>query len=255
MFIRTRSLSAIALAALIAFPSLASAATLQPLERWRSYAGVSWDTPQNGQTPTRFSGSVNAPIAGIHFDAKGRAFVSTPRLVSAAAPATLSILDTTVQSGPARLTAFPSLEENAVNTDPAQNLRNVLGFYIDRQNGWLWALDMGFVAGEAESPVGSQKLVVLDLNTGRTLKRIALDGVADRKASFLNDVVVDEKRRVAYISDSARGAHRKTAWALSSLISPPARRDACSTVTLRYRLSRASTWFHTVRRSGKVNPY
>ena len=31
MFIRTRSLSAIALAALIAFPSLASAATLQPL--------------------------------------------------------------------------------------------------------------------------------------------------------------------------------------------------------------------------------
>ncbi|ADF60653.1 L-dopachrome tautomerase-related protein [Enterobacter cloacae] len=202
MFIRTRSLSAIALAALIAFPSLASAATLQPLERWRSYAGVSWDTPQNGQTPTRFSGSVNAPIAGIHFDAKGRTFVSTPRLVSAAAPATLSILDTTVQSGPARLTAFPSREGNAVNTDPAQNLRNVLGFYIDRQNGWLWALDMGFVAGEAESPVGSQKLVVLDLNTGRTLKRIALDGVADRKASFLNDVVVDEKRRVAYISDS-----------------------------------------------------
>ncbi len=108
MFIRTRSLSAIALAALIAFPSLASAATLQPLERWRSYAGVSWHTSQNGQTPTRFSGSVNAPIAGIHFDAKGRAFVSTPRLVSAAAPATLSILDTTVQSGPARLTAFPS---------------------------------------------------------------------------------------------------------------------------------------------------
>ncbi|KZP69434.1 hypothetical protein A3N40_18370 [Enterobacter cloacae subsp. dissolvens] len=199
---RTRSFSAIAMAALFAFPVLASAANSLPLERWRSYAGVSWDTPQNGLTPTRFSGSVNAPIAGIHFDAKGRAFVSTPRLVSAAAPATLSILDTTVPSGPARLTAFPSREGNAVNTDPAQSLRNVLGFYIDRQNGWLWALDMGFVAGEAESPAGSQKLVVLDLNTGRTLKRIALDGVADRKASFLNDVVVDEKRRVAYISDS-----------------------------------------------------
>ena len=46
MFIRTRSLSAIALAALIAFPSLASAATLQPHERWRSYAGVSWEGPE-----------------------------------------------------------------------------------------------------------------------------------------------------------------------------------------------------------------
>ncbi len=78
----------------------------------------------------------------------------------------------------------------------------MLGFYIDRSNGWLWALDMGFVAGEAESPAGSQKLVVLDLNSGRTIKRIALDGVADRKASFLNDVAVDERRRVAYISDS-----------------------------------------------------
>ncbi|WP_166790940.1 L-dopachrome tautomerase-related protein [Lelliottia nimipressuralis] len=202
MLNRPLSLPAIAMAALFSFPGFVNAENHAPLERWRSYAGVSWDTPQHGQMPATFSGSVNAPIAGIHFDARDRAFVSTPRLVSAAAPATLSILDTTVQSGPARLTAFPSREGNAVNTDPAQNLRNVLGFYIDRKNGWVWALDMGFVAGEAESPIGSQKLVVLDLNSGHTIKRIALDGVADRKASFLNDVVVDENRRVAYISDS-----------------------------------------------------
>ncbi|MDA5602799.1 major royal jelly family protein [Enterobacter sp. PI-10] len=202
MFNRPLILPAIAMAALFSFPSVVNAANHAPLERWRSYAGVSWDTAQDGKIPAAFSGSVNAPIAGIHFDAKDRAFVSTPRLVSTAAPATLSILDTTVQSGPARLTAFPSREGNAVNTDPAQSLRNVLGFYIDRKNGWLWALDMGFVAGETESPAGSQKLVVLDLSSGRTIKRIALDGVADRKASFLNDVVVDENRRVAYISDS-----------------------------------------------------
>ncbi|WP_459610292.1 L-dopachrome tautomerase-related protein, partial [Enterobacter asburiae] len=50
--------------------------------------------------------------------------------------------------------------------------------------------------------VGEQKLLVLDLHSGRTIKRIVLDGVADRKASFLNDVVDDENRRVAYISDS-----------------------------------------------------
>jgi sugar lactone lactonase YvrE len=85
---------------------------------------------------------------------------------------------------------------------PIKSLRNVLGFYVDRKNGWLWALDMGFVAGETESPVGAQKLMVLDLKSGSTIKSIPLDGVADRKASFLNDVVVDEKRRVAYISDS-----------------------------------------------------
>ncbi|HHX8239237.1 TPA: L-dopachrome tautomerase-related protein [Enterobacter asburiae] len=202
MFNRPLILPAIALAALFTFPSVVNAANNPPLERWRNYAGVSWDSAQDGKIPATFSGSVNVPIAGIHFDAMDRAFVSTPRLVSAAAPATLSILDTTAQSGPARLTAFPSREGNAVNTDPAKSLRNVLGFYVDRKNGWLWALDMGFVAGETESPVGAQKLLVLDLHSGRTIKRIALDGVADRKASFLNDVVVDENRRVAYISDS-----------------------------------------------------
>ena len=181
----TRTFSAIAMAALFSFASCASAANQVPLERWRSYSGVSWDTPESGQ-PAPFSGSVNAPVAGIHFDAKGRAFVSTPRLVSASAPATLSILDTRTQSGPARLTAFPSRQGNAIDSAPDRHLRNVLGFYVDRKNGWLWALDMGFIAGETESPSGSQKLVVLDLDSGRTVKRIPLDGVADRKASFLN---------------------------------------------------------------------
>ncbi len=163
---------------------------------------MSWDASKDGEIPAAFSGSVSAPIAGIHFDAKGTAFVSTPRLVSASAPATLSILNTKAEAGPARLTAFPSRQRNAVDFAPEQNLRNVLGFYVDRKNGWLWALDMGFVAGETESPAGSQKLLVLNLKSGRTVKRIALDGVADRKSSFLNDVVVDERRRVAYISDS-----------------------------------------------------
>ena len=36
----------------------------------------------------------------------------------------------------------------------------------------------------------------------RVVKRIALDAVADRKGSFLNDIAVDEVRRVAYLSDS-----------------------------------------------------
>lgn len=180
----------------------ASAADTAPLERWRSYAGVSWEAPKDGADPALFESSVNAPIAGLHFDAQGTAYVSTPRLVSAGAPATLSKLDTRVQAGPARLTAFPSKEGNAVNGAPDQSLRNVLGFHVDRKNGWLWALDLGFVAGESEAPPGAQKVLVLDLKSGRTVKRIGLDGVADRKGSFLNDIAVDEQRRVAYISDS-----------------------------------------------------
>ncbi|MFT7774063.1 MAG: L-dopachrome tautomerase-related protein [Roseateles sp.] len=170
------------------------------LERWRSYAGVTWNTDTAAQRP--FANSANAPIAGIHFDAKGRAFVSTPRLIAADAPATLSILDTTSADGPARLTAFPSEPGNSVVASPETSLRNVLGFYVDHRNGWLWALDMGFVAGEAEAPVGGQKIVIYELSSGRVVKRIPLDAVADRKGSFLNDIAVDESRKIAYISDS-----------------------------------------------------
>lgn len=202
MFNRSHRFAALALATLVTLSNSASAADTLPLQRWRSYAGVSWDAPNNGADPAPFAASVSAPIAGLHFDAQGTAYVSTPRLVSAGAPATLSILDTSAKTGPARLTAFPSTQGNAVTAAPEQSLRNVLGFHVDRRNGWLWALDMGVVAGEAEAPAGSQKVLVLDLKSGRTVKRIALDGVADRKGSFLNDIVVDERRRVAYISDS-----------------------------------------------------
>lgn len=194
----------LALAAALASTYAATAATAADvsLERWRSYAGVSWEPPRAGNDPAPFANSVNAPIAGMHFDAAGRAFVSTPRLVAADAPATLSILDTRATTGPARLTAFPSREANAVTGAPGAHLRNVLGFHIDHRNGWLWALDQGFVAGEAEAPAGGQKVVVFDVKSGKVVRTIGLDAVADRKGSFLNDIVVDDVRRIAYVSDS-----------------------------------------------------
>jgi len=202
MLNRTHRFAALALSTFFALSNVATAAERAPLERWRSYAGVSWDASQDGVDPAPFSGSAGAPIAGVHFDARGTAYVSTPRLVSANAPATISKLDTRPTTGPARLSAFPSTQGNAIAVAPEDNLRNVLGFYVDNRNGWLWALDMGFVAGETEAPAGAQKLLVFDLKTGQTVKRIALDKVADRKGSFLNDIAVDERRRVAYISDS-----------------------------------------------------
>ncbi len=172
------------------------------LVRWRSYSGVSWEPSANGDVPKPYSGSTSSPICGIHFDKRGRAFVSTPRLISSESPATLSILDVGAQNGPAALTAYPSAADNSVCARPDECLRSVLGFYVDHTNDWLWALDMGYVAGETEAPRGAQKVLILDLKTGDIVKRIALDGVADRRGSFLNDIAVDEKRRLGYISDS-----------------------------------------------------
>ncbi len=165
------------------------------LALWRSYAGVTWEQRVDAR-------SVDAPIAGLHFDAAGRAFVSTPRLISPQAPATLSLLDTASLSGPARLTAFPSTEANSISADPRTHLRNVLGFYVDHRNGWLWALDQGFVAGEKTAPPEAKKIMIYALSDGKLVQRIPLDSVADREGSFLNDIVVDEARRVAYIADS-----------------------------------------------------
>ncbi|MCQ3906474.1 major royal jelly family protein [Klebsiella quasipneumoniae] len=165
------------------------------LALWRSYAGVTWEQRVDAR-------SVDAPIAGLHFDAAGRAFVSTPRLISPQAPATLSLLDTASLSGPARLTAFPSTEANSISADPRTHLRNVLGFYVDHRNGWLWALDQGLVAGEKTAPPEAQKIMIYALSDGKLVQRIPLDSVADREGSFLNDIVVDEARRVAYIADS-----------------------------------------------------
>jgi sugar lactone lactonase YvrE len=199
---------------LIAVAALATVVHAQPagprLELWRSYAGVTWAAPQPHNDVD--ADSASAPIAGVHMDSRSRVFVSTPRLLSAKAPSTLSLLDTRYPDGPARLRAFPSVDGNAVAAAPAAHLRNVLGFHVDHRNGWLWALDMGFVAGEQEAPAGGQKLVVYDLRSGRVVKRIALDAVADRAGSFLNDVAVDEVRKIAYISDSGlRSAPRNQA--------------------------------------------
>lgn len=44
--------------------------------------------------------------------------------------------------------------------------------------------------------------MIYALSDGHLVQRIPLDSVADREGSFLNDIVVDEARRVAYIADS-----------------------------------------------------
>ena len=196
-----RNLAGLVLALTLAAPAAGFAASDKPdePELWRSYKGVSWDAAEGGKADAT---SHQAPIAGLHFTKDGNAFVSVPRWISPAVPATLNRLSTENTNGPAALTAFPSAKWNVTGGAPTQTLRNVLGFYVDNTNNWLWALDMGFVAGEAEAPEGGQKIVIFDLATGEPVRTVVLDGVADPKGSFLNDITVDEQARIAYISDS-----------------------------------------------------
>ena len=89
---------------------------------------------------------------------------------------------------------WPSLEVNN------NSLNSVLGFEIDSQDS-IYILDQGKIKGEAAE--GSIKLVKYSLsNNSRLREYIFSDEIADRDFSFLNDVVIDEKKNIAYISDS-----------------------------------------------------
>jgi sugar lactone lactonase YvrE len=146
-------------------------------------------------------------LAGVDLDRRDRMFVTTPRWLDARVPATLS--EVVVVAGKPVLRPFPSWEANAV--DNADAFQNVLGVEIDSRNR-MWVLDMGWVAGRDATPDRAEKLVVIDLQTGHELARYAFpDDVANRKTSFLNDLAVDERRGIAYISDSGNRSGSPTA--------------------------------------------
>jgi len=143
-----------------------------------------------------------ACLTGVKVDRQGAVYVSVPRWLDPRVPSTLNKV--VERDGKAVLEPFPSWEANSL-ADPAA-LRSVLGFEIDSRNR-MWILDMGWTAADKAAPAGGQKLVVIDLDTGRELRRFALDGVADAKGSFLNDLAIDEVNEVAYLTDSGvRGA-------------------------------------------------
>lgn len=144
-----------------------------------------------------------ATLAGVDADSNGNIYVTTPRWIDARVPSTLNKV--VKIKGQSVLEPFPNWQANAVG-NAATQLQNVLGLEVDSKNR-MWLVDMGWVAGVNETPEDAQKIVVIDLNTGRELKRYAIpDNVANRKTSFLNDIAIDEKREIAYITDSGNRA-------------------------------------------------
>jgi sugar lactone lactonase YvrE len=82
-----------------------------------------------------------------------------------------------------------------------QALQSVLGFEID-ENDVAWILDQGHVMGEP-CVAGAQKIVLWDLRKNEHIKTIEVpDSIASFKASFLNDICVDNANGYAYIADS-----------------------------------------------------
>ena len=149
-----------------------------------------------------------ATLAGVDADRKGNLYVTTPRWIDKRVPSTLSQVVSV--NGKSVLLPFPNHEVNTLG-NAVNNFQNVLGLEVDSKNR-MWLVDMGWVAGVDVAPDGAQKVVVLDLNTGLELRRYAIpDSVANRKTQFLNDLVIDEKRELAFITDSGNRSGSPTA--------------------------------------------
>lgn len=160
-------------------------------------------SPTPGALPV-YNGAV---LAGVELDRRGNIYVTTPRWLNGRIPATLNQI--VMVNGKTLLRAFPDCGSHAPGRAGA--FRNILGVEVDSRNR-MWILDMGWVAGEERAPDDGQKIVVIDLDSGRELKRYVFpDAVADRRLSFLNDLVIDEGREIAYISDSGNRSGSPTA--------------------------------------------
>ncbi|WP_163100867.1 L-dopachrome tautomerase-related protein [Peribacillus alkalitolerans] len=135
----------------------------------------------------------------IKVDRQGIFYVSVPRWAKGI-PATLNRI--VVVDGKPLLEPFPSWDWNKVGNEKV--LQSVLGYEIDELNR-MWILDQGKIA-YAPSLDGSQKLVLIDLNTNMMIDSVKIpDEIASYRTSFLNDLVVDNKNGFVYITDSGNG--------------------------------------------------
>jgi sugar lactone lactonase YvrE len=138
----------------------------------------------------------NAMPAGFKTDAEGNFYLSVPRWAPGI-PATVNKV--VMVDGKPLLSAFPNWEMNQIGDPDA--LQSVLGWEID-ELGCAWFLDQGHIEG-ARSVDGAQKIVCWDLKRNKLVKSIPVpDEIASYDASFLNDLVVDNKNGFVYIADS-----------------------------------------------------
>jgi sugar lactone lactonase YvrE len=134
--------------------------------------------------------------AGFKVDSQGNYYLSVPRWAHGI-PATVNKV--VLVDGKPLLQPYPSEAMNEIGNPNA--LQSVLGWEIDELDR-AWFLDQGHVE-DAPCTEGMQKIVCWDLKKNELVLNIPIPNeIASFKASFLNDLVVDNKNGFIYIADS-----------------------------------------------------
>lgn len=137
---------------------------------------------------------------GIAVARDGRIFVNYPRW-SDNVPFSVGELKPDGSVAP-----YPDIALNTwqPGTDPASRFVCVQSVVVDRE-GYLWILDPANPKFEGVI-AGGPKLMKVHLPTNRVIETFRYAAPVIESGSYLNDVRIDTKRKVAYITDSGAGA-------------------------------------------------
>jgi sugar lactone lactonase YvrE len=137
---------------------------------------------------------------GVAVSQEGRIFVNFPRWSPRVTMAVAEVFPDGTRE------TFPDADWNAwqPGQSPREHLICVQSVYVDADN-FLWILDPA--NPEFKGVVnGGPKLVKVDLHTNQVVQTIFFNGHIAPGKSYLNDVRVDTKNGVAYITDSGMAA-------------------------------------------------
>lgn len=137
---------------------------------------------------------------GVAVSKEGRIFVNYPRWDGPYRNAVEELLP----DGSRRPYPNPKMNLWRAGDDPSTGLVCVQSVHVDDKDR-LWILDPASpnFTGVVE---GGAKLIHVDLKTDAVVQTIAFDAEIAPRSSYLNDVRVDTKRNIAYITDSGLGA-------------------------------------------------
>ena len=139
----------------------------------------------------------NCMPAGIKLSKNGTIFCSFPRWFDDVIATFAKYNSETKYFEP-----WPSTEMNQKykNFD-SSGINSVLGFEIDNEDN-LYILDQGKISNNTALE-GSIKILKYSLKNSTLLKEYIFNSeIADHNNSFLNDLVIDQNKKIAYISDS-----------------------------------------------------